>query len=397
MQIESRDQLLTRALAQPAIAQIAPFVGAFGAPVYLVGGAIRDLILGRELVDVDLAVDGETAQLGAALETADRPETRFGTLTVQRDGIRYDLARTRSERYAYPGALPEVEPAGIDADLARRDFTINALALTLNGEHAGELRHGAAALDDLAAGRLAVLHDGSFRDDPTRLLRLARYSARLRFEPAPHTRALASTAIANNALDTISGTRIGNELRLLAVELDPVAAFEAVADLGLPWTINATLAGQALEVLPADGRPDLVALACVFAGKPYKQVLDELGTLGFTAAERDSIAEGAAKAGELAQRLLDTTSGSEIARTVGSFGIETVALASSQGAASQSRAWLEDLRNRRLEITGGDLIEHGVAEGPRLGEALQAARDALMDGTARDRDSQLRVALQAAE
>jgi tRNA nucleotidyltransferase (CCA-adding enzyme) len=397
VQIESSDQLLARALKHASIAQIAPFVGAFGSPVYLVGGAVRDLILGRELIDVDLAVDGEAAQLAAAFGNPDHVETRFGTLTVQSAGIRYDLARTRSERYAQPGALPTTEPAGIDADLARRDFTVNALALALNGDGAGELLAAPAALDDLAAGKLAVLHDRSFLDDPTRLLRLARYGARLGFEPAPDTRALAGAAIAGNALETISGTRIGNELRLLASEPDPVAAFEAVAALGLPWTIDATLARQTLAILPADGRRDIVVLACVFTNKPYEQSLDELDTLGFTAPDRNAIAEGAAKATELAQRLLEATSGSDIARAVGSFGIETVALASSQGAPSQSRTWLQDLRHRSLDITGADLIDHGMAEGPRLGEALQAARDALNDGEALDRESQLRVALRAAE
>jgi tRNA nucleotidyltransferase (CCA-adding enzyme) len=397
VQIDSPDKLFTRALAEPAIAQIATFLHAFPSPVYLVGGAIRDLILGRELLDVDLAVDGDPVRLGAAFGRDGDPETRFGTLTVQREGNRYDLARTRTELYRQPGALPEVEPAGIDADLARRDFTVNALALALNGERAGELFAAPAALEDLAAGRLAVLHDRSFLDDPTRLLRLARYAARLGFEPTPRTRALAAAAIADNALDTISGTRIGNELRLLAGEPDPVEAFEAVAELGLPWTIDTPLARQALEVLPVDGRRDLVALAGVFTGKPQKQVLAELDNLGFAAADRDALAEGAGRAGELAQRLLAATSGAGIARTVGSFGIETVALASSQGASSQARVWLQDLRHRRLDMTGGDLIEHGMAEGPRLGAALQRARDALMDGTALDRESQLRVALQAAE
>jgi tRNA nucleotidyltransferase (CCA-adding enzyme) len=397
VQIDSPDQLSRRAFAEPAIAQIATPVGALGSPVYLVGGAIRDLILGRELLDVDLAIDSDSAPLGAVFGRCDDPETRFGTLTVHREGIRYDLARTRTERYPQPGALPDIEPAGIEADLARRDFTVNALALALNGEQAGELLAAPAALEDLAAGRLAVLHDRSFLDDPTRLLRLARYAARLGFEPAPHTRGLAGAAIADNALGTVSGTRIGNELRLLAAEPDPIAAFEAVTGLGLGWTINATLARRTLEVLPADGRRDIVALACVFAGESQKQVLQELDNLGFTAVDRDAIAEGAARAGELAHRLLETTSGSEIARAVGSSGMETVALASGLGAPAQSRRWLEDLRHRRLEVTGGDLIDRGMAEGPRVGEALQLARDALMDGTALDRASQLRVALQADE
>jgi tRNA nucleotidyltransferase (CCA-adding enzyme) len=122
----------------------------------------------------------------------------------------------------------------------------------------------------------------------------------------------------------------------------------------------------------------------------------ELDDLGFTAADRDAIAE-ATTAHDLALRLCNARTGSEIARTVGTSRIETVALAFSQGAPSQSKTWLEHLRHLTLEITGDDLIANGIPQGPRLGQALQSARDALMDGEARDRESQLTVALQAAE
>ncbi|HEX3617661.1 MAG TPA: hypothetical protein VHU61_14060 [Solirubrobacteraceae bacterium] len=398
MQIDTHAQLPVRASEAAAIAEIAQFVGASGLEVYLVGGAVRDLILGRPLTDVDLAVDGDPGQLAAEIGAPSSAETRFGTLSVERNGFRYDLARTRSERYPRPGALPAVAPAGIDADLARRDFSVNAIALGLAGSRAGELLSAPEALADLAARQLAVLHDASLIDDPTRLLRLARYAARLGFEPAPHTRELAAAAIAGNALATISGTRIGNELRLLATEPDPVAAFDAVAALGLPWAIDAPLARAALAVLPEDGRRDLLVLACVLntAKPPYEQLLAELERLGFTASDRDVIAEAAAAA-ELARRLVGSDRGSQIAHAVGTSGIETVALASGQGAASQALAWLRDLRHRTLEITGDDLIQHGLSQGPGIGEALTAARSALMDGTATNREAQLRVALESAE
>jgi tRNA nucleotidyltransferase (CCA-adding enzyme) len=382
-------QLPACALKAEPIAEITQFVNASAADVYLVGGAVRDLILGRPFTDVDLAVDGDPAKLAGEIGTPSAGETRFGTISAERRGHRYDLARTRTERYPHPGSLPEVKPAGIDADLARRDFSINAIALGIGGSRTGELLAAPGALDDLKAGRLSVLHDQSFIDDPTRLLRLARYAARLGFEPAPRTRELAAEAIANHALATISGNRIGNELRLLATEPDPVAAFEAVTALGLPWSIDAALARNALQALPDDGRPDRLVLACVL-------VPEALEPLGFTAADRHAISE-AAQASELAKRLSGARTRSEIARTVGALGLETVALAASQGAPSQSRTWLRDLRHLRLAISGDDLIANGLPEGPSIGEALQAARDALMDGEANERESQLRIALQSAE
>ena len=125
----------------------------------------------------------------------------------------FDLAGARRERYERPGALPEVElGASLREDLERRDFTVNAIALHLAD---GELTWLPGAEEDLRAGRLRVLHDGSFRDDPTRLLRLARYAARLGFEPEERTDRLAAEAVAGGAVDTVTGSRLGAELRLL--------------------------------------------------------------------------------------------------------------------------------------------------------------------------------------
>ena len=151
------------------------------ATVYLVGGAVRDLLLGDAPTELDLCVDGDPVVLADALGPRRRSHDRFGTCTVELDGARFDIARTRREVYAYPGALPDVAPAPIEQDLGRRDFTINAIALALNGEHAGTRLAVDGAESDLRDGILRVLHPGSFRDDPTRLLRLARYAARLGF------------------------------------------------------------------------------------------------------------------------------------------------------------------------------------------------------------------------
>jgi tRNA nucleotidyltransferase (CCA-adding enzyme) len=412
------DELLVRAGSIGAVSAAREAAQRAGiSELYLVGGAVRDLFLGADPVDIDLAIDGDPQALAGALAfadgvraahgataqdaaTADRPagqETRFGTTTVHRDGVRYDIARTRTERYAHPGALPEVAPAGIEQDLLRRDFTVNAIAFGLLGEHAGEVLAAPGAHDDLTAQRLAVLHDASFADDPTRLLRLARYSGRLGFEIAPHTRNLAELAIGSGALETVSGTRIGNELRLIAAEPDSIAAFTAANELGLPWTLDADLVRRALDALPADGRPDLLVLAVVFSQIKSHDLASELDHLGFTAADRDVILEAAQHADSLAQRLSQADSRAKIARAVGTAGIETVALASARGERDQALLWLRELRHLRLQITGADLISSSVPEGPRVGIALAAAREALIDGHAPDRESQLAIALQAAK
>src|SRR5262249_15415701 len=150
----------------------------------------------------------------------------------------YDLARARRERYAHPGALPDVEPAGLPEDLQRRDFTVNAIAVSLNGPRSGELTSAPSALEDLDARILRVLHDRSFIDDPTRLLRLSGYSSRLGFGIERETEALATDAVRGGALGTVSGARVGAELRLMAREPDPVSALASLATLGLDEAIG---------------------------------------------------------------------------------------------------------------------------------------------------------------
>lgn len=154
---------------------------------YLVGGAVRDLLLGRTPRELDVVVDGDLTPLAAALGGKLMAHDRFGTATVMVGDDVYDLAQTRTESYAAPGALPDVEPAGLDEDLRRRDLTVNAIAVSPTGEVVAV----DGALADLEAGTLRVLHDASFRDDPTRLWRLARYGARLGFAADAHTAALA--------------------------------------------------------------------------------------------------------------------------------------------------------------------------------------------------------------
>ncbi len=150
-----------------------------GQPVYLVGGAVRDLLLGHGRVDIDLVVEGDAAGLAARLGADVVEHERFATAKARLDGHEVDIASARNEVYLHPGALPEVEPSSLGDDLARRDFTINAMAIPLGREPILIDPHGGR--DDLAAGLLRVLHPRSFADDPTRALRAARYAARFGF------------------------------------------------------------------------------------------------------------------------------------------------------------------------------------------------------------------------
>jgi len=326
---------------------------------------------------------------------------RFGTATVRGAGVAFDLAGARRETYARPGALPDVElGVGLEEDLARRDFTVNTLALRLLD---GAVRGRPGAEDDLRARVLRVLHDASFRDDPTRLLRMARYAGRLGFSAEPGTAQLAETAIAGGALETVTAERLGAELRLLAREPQPAALgelgrFGLGAALLPAFDAHAPLIGRAVALCDDDEagaspRPDLVALGAAVRRADPRTLAARLRGLAFPAAEAAAIV-ACAGIDELVAEL-DGAPRSAVDVALGRRPLEAAALAAAVGSAS-ARDWLRRGRHERLAITGDDLVAAGLS-GPAVGRALRAARAALLDGSAPDREAQLAAALAAAE
>jgi tRNA nucleotidyltransferase (CCA-adding enzyme) len=260
-------------------------------------------------------------------------------------------------------------------------------------------------LDDVGTGTLRVLHDASFRDDPTRLLRLARYAARLDFAADERTAALAREAIGDGALDTVSGARRGAELRLLAAEPDPQRALEELHRLGLDEALIPGLAppdremlARALGLLPEDG--DRVALVLAAAALPVDpaQLARSLEALAFAAGRRDTILAAAGQAPALAAELSAARRPSEVARAAAGAPAELVALAGAleDGAATAAQQWLAELRHVGLEIDGDDLVAAGVSPGPAIGAGLRAALSARLDGRANGADEQLAEALRVA-
>ena len=342
-----------------------------GERAFVVGGAVRDLLLGGEHPDLDVAIEGDAPAVAARLGADPVAHERFATATVDLDGVRVDLASTRTERYPHPGALPEIEPAPLERDLARRDFTVNAMAVPLLG--AAELIDPHAGLDDLRARQLSVLHADSFRDDPTRALRAARYAARLGFEIESATFDL----LAAVDLSTVSRDRVEAELRRIAAEETAPAAFDLLARWGLAG-LDGGVGARLLalqEVLASPGWAELVATADAMysVGVPDPDL--EAGAVRLSSATPRRPSEGAALArGRLPAELA-------AARVAGA-------------------AWLDDYvrewRHVGLEINGADLMAAGVPEGPAIGRGLAAALDAKLDGEVTGRDEELRVALDAA-
>jgi tRNA nucleotidyltransferase (CCA-adding enzyme) len=409
MDSSDRPDLLERLAAQPGgprLLELAP-AGAF-----LVGGAVRDLLLGRAPRELDVVVEGDARALAAVLG-AQVEHPRFGTAAAALpDGARIDVAAARRERYAAPGALPDVEPAPLAEDLLRRDFTVNAIALALAEPRRGALHEAPGALEDLREGRLRVLHEDSFRDDPTRVLRLARYRARLGFEVEQRTAALAAAAVAGGALDTVSGARLGAELRLALDEPNPLAALAELEALGVLRALHPRLrlepallrrGLQLLGLAGPDGRAELLILAGLALplavradGEPRAEIAALLNRLEFPAGERDRVAAAAAAVPELIELLPDAPTPSALAALAGAVPLEGVALAGalSESAAPAARRWLAELRGVRLRIDGADLLAAGIPEGPEIGARLRATLRRRLDGELSDeRDTQLRAAL----
>ena len=390
--------------------------------IALVGGAVRDLLLGhwpREL-DVTVTADagGLASALAASISPSERPyghtieptlHDRFGTASVRWDYGRIDIAERRAESYPAPGALPEVRPGTIEEDLARRDFTVNAISLQLGSEGQGDLQAHPAALEDLAAGTLRILHEDSFRDDPTRILRLARYAARLGFQIDPATRELVRAAIAGGALGTVSGSRIGSELWLAACEQDGRGSFRQLAELGvlqalgLEGRFDDRLAAEAEALLPPEGRREMLLMAVAFqAGTGSEAGRTQLmNQLAFDAEQRERVHAGssglAARAEELGRAKIPPAPYQLLA----SLPLEALAVLGalsarhSAEAGAAVREWLATGRHVRLEIDGSDLLGAGVPEGPEVGRRLASALDRKRAGELNGRDEELRAALDA--
>jgi tRNA nucleotidyltransferase (CCA-adding enzyme) len=337
--------------------------------VYLVGGAVRDLLLGKGRADIDLAIEGDATALASRLGGEVVEHERFATAKVRLGEHEVDIATARAETYPHPGALPEVKPtAGIAADLARRDFTINAMAIPLRRDP--ELIDPHHGLEDLEAGLLRVLHPGSFDDDPTRALRAARYIARLDFELEPDTAELLSQA----DLGTVSTDRRDTELLRLAAEVEPMRGFGLLAEWG---------------VLALDAKR--VDLAGVVAG-----LLSEASWAEIAPRDRAILAAAVGRWGGAEELAAEHPSRpSEAVRLArGADPIELV-LARAMGAEWLDR-YLGEWRAVALEIDGDDLIAAGVAQGPQIGFGLAEALCRKLDGEISGREKELAVALETA-
>jgi tRNA nucleotidyltransferase (CCA-adding enzyme) len=360
-------------------------------------------------VDLDVAIEGDARAV--ARQVAERlggeavEHERFGTATVRADGLAVDLASARRETYAQSGALPAVESATLDEDLARRDFTINAMAAALAGDRLGELRDPSGGRADLDAGVIRILHSGSFVDDPTRLLRAVRYESRFGFRMDGESERLAREAVAADAPATVSGPRIRDELLDLLGEPAVMASVARMRELGLDRALSPLLGDARPEDVAAaadaaeriGGQRRYAALAALVAPAP-----DELAgwveELNLRAEDRDAVLHAARKGPQLVRSLEQQLPDSAVHALLHCELPETLALALALGAREEPvMRYRERLSGAGLEITGDDLRAAGVPEGPAIGRALRETLKRKLDGEVSGRDDELALALGIAQ
>lgn len=374
---------------------------------FLVGGAVRDLLRGADSVDIDVAVEGDA--VGAARAIAERlggeavQHDRFGTATVRAGDLALDLAATRRERYPEPGALPEVEPAPLVEDLARRDFTVNSMAAALSPAELGLLLDPHGGVPDLSGEAVRVLHYRSFVDDPTRLLRAVRYEVRLGFRMDPETEKLAREAARGGALRSVSGPRVREALMPLLAEPEVAAATERLRMLGLDSGLHPALAadadlvaGAALGSAETGADRVLAVLAALVASDPA--ALEAwLAGLGLDRGRRERVSRAARGGPALARELRRDRSPSALHARLSPEPPEALALALASGAPPEPvLRYTSDLRSVRLEVTGDDLRDAGVPESPAIGRALEGTLRRKLDGEVSGREQELRAAIELA-
>ncbi|MFC1981467.1 CCA tRNA nucleotidyltransferase [Chloroflexota bacterium] len=366
-----------------------------GNRLYLVGGVVRDQMLERTNLDLDLVVEGDAINLAQELVRIKQGEIithpRFGTAKIQRDKWSIDLVTARSETYSRPGALPTVKPGSIESDLFRRDFTINAMAVELAPGRYGDLLDLYGGRGDLEHRLIRVLHEKSFVDDATRIWRGLRYEQRLDFRLEQDTLELLNRDIP--MLDTISGDRIRHELELALKEELPEKVLCRAGELGVLARLHPSLKGdgwlaEKFEQARQLSVPDLPSFGLYLALLAYRLSSEEteqlISCLRLPKPVAQIIRDTAgikAEIGVLSVPGLAPSAIYSLLHGRSSTALTASSLATGSPAAEEHiQLYLGALRHVKTALSGEDLKRMGIAEGPRIKEILNRLREARLDG-----------------
>jgi tRNA nucleotidyltransferase (CCA-adding enzyme) len=353
---------------------------------YLVGGPVRDLLLGRNVIDVDLTLEDGASTLARALVKRIggrlRSFPQFLTYKVTAEGLpEIDLATARKERYRAPGALPTVTAGRLKDDLLRRDFSINAMALDLA---TGEIHDPAGGQRDLAALAIRVLHDGSFLDDPTRIFRAIRLATRLGFSLEAHTARLLESAIDSGALTSIARERIWRELFLA---FDEESAPNVVAALNAAGALDVLFGKRAADPdldtrlrrtaasLSAELDHQVMYVAALLHGNASPV---DLEGSGFSQKRARNVMQIANELPRFTDALSESSSDRQRFRLFKHASPEMLSiLAAAMPQEQPSVVRFQRFQSFKLPLRGNDLE---VPLGPHVAKALERTREAVFTG-----------------
>ncbi len=362
-----------------------------GPPVYLVGGPVRDALLGFRVKDLDFVVEGDAVALARdlAVETGWRlvVHQRFGTATLARGDSRVDLVTARRESYPAPGALPEVVPGTILDDLARRDFSINSMAMPVHAS-GGDVLDPHDGMRDLSKKQVRILHPLSFVDDPTRLFRAIRYEQRFGFRLEAETEQRLREAIAERRVDAVTGDRLRHELERMFDEDDPLPPLRRASQVGLLAAIHPELGADdaASPIIPGRAvRPPSAldwwaSLIYPLSDGALEAVMRRLNV----PSRWRRVAEDTLEVRRLEERLaMPSLLPSEVSELL--EGREASALVSASlrfreaVASRRLLEYLEEGRSVRTVLDGNAIIAMGVPPGQQVGKVLRRLKAARMD------------------
>ncbi|HZK49701.1 MAG TPA: CBS domain-containing protein [Thermoleophilia bacterium] len=399
--------------------------------VYLVGGFVRDLLLEKPNADIDIAVDGDgidfarrlAAKMGGRVRTHQKFQTAVVLVSVDVVGdgeasplvssepFHVDVATTRTEFYDYPAALPSVEHASIRQDLFRRDFSINAMAVSLKGQEFGEVLDFFGGLKDLQEGVIRVLHNLSFIEDPTRIFRAVRYENRYGFRMDEQTRSLARSCVEMRLVGDLSSARLRDELVALLGEKDVDWTLARLFELGVARQVHPKLATgertvRLIQVL--DGlveefgvASDVVSwrlrLAAITRNMSHEELFIWLEKLRLRHADRQVVRDSVILGPHLVEQLADEARGDwDVFRLLRKVPIESLVFAlgrtPSGPGQDRLRQYLEVLRKRSLDVTGADIMALGQPSGSGVGRVLAQLTRLRIEGDLESREEQLAAA-----
>ena len=377
-----------------------------GMVVYAVGGFVRDLILERDNYDLDFVVEGSACQLAKYFELAHPSKLevvatheRFNTATIiyhGNDKKEVDLSTARTEFYEYPAALPTVEPSKLEEDLYRRDFTINTLAVCLNPDQFGKLTDTYDGLKDLNNKVIRILHPFSFIEDPTRIVRAARFAARLGFKLSTRTKDKAREAVAMGIFDNLGGVRLRDEIKMILESDTRMKALHLLEDLGGCLRFlhaNLTYDSHSRTLLRRAERfferysvkdPWIVYLGLLVSAQPLNEVDEIAQRLHLSNLHRDCIVSGITLH-EKIHKVKKRWKRSEIYFTFKGIKDEALAIAAclaDPGTQVRRMAllYITELLDVSTHLTGNELVELGVPHGPQVGKLLEVLHTAKLDG-----------------